>query len=231
MNDWRKEQKQIYDKIMDKSKSGHQYVYHENTANMLDKIIPKKGKILDVGCGSGQLETRLSDREWYGIDISPKSVRAAKKFCKVAVTGDATKRIPFRSNYFDYAVAIAFFHHTPGAIRQSLKEIRRVLKPKGKLIIIDHDKSDTHTRLLHEGPLRLVPSGNERVFYPDQMVAWLKDEGFDASGFEMISMYADQQALKPSIVVRMIKVPFLLIFSKLGKKTTGHFLINARVIK
>jgi ubiquinone/menaquinone biosynthesis C-methylase UbiE len=231
MKDWRKEQKQIYDEIMKRSKSGHQYIYDENSVETLDKIIPKKGRILDVGCGSGQLETRLKDREWYGIDISPKSVRTAKKFCKVAVTGDATKRIPFHSNYFDYVVAIAFFHHTPGAIRQSLKEIRRVLKHNGKVIIIDHDKSDTHTRLLHEGPLRLVPSGNERVFYPDQMVSWLKDEGFDASGFEMISIYSDQQALKSSIFVRMLKVPLLLLFSKLGKKTTGNFLISARVVK
>ena len=112
-----------------------------------------------------------------------------------------------------------------------MKEIRRVLKPDGELILIDHDSSDTHTRLMHGGVLRLVPCKCERALDIAKTEKILRDNGFAFDGARHIKVYADQQALKMPMAERILKVPLLVMASKIGKKTSGDFLIKAKNIK
>jgi ubiquinone/menaquinone biosynthesis C-methylase UbiE len=230
MIDWREEQAAVYDKMILKSKSGFTYVFTPETIEFFNTLIPKSGKILDLGCG-GDYVKHLSDREWYGVDISTQTIDKVRKFYKMAIVADVTRKIPFPDNFFDCVFASAIFHHVYQEIPAAVKEIRRVLKPNGELILIDHDSADTHTRLMHGSALRLVPCKCERALDIGKVEQILKDNGFSFNGAKHVKVYADQQALKMPLAERMAKVPLLIIASKIGKKTSGDFLINAKNIK
>lgn len=100
----------------------------------------ENGRILDVGCGNGNLFTLLPDGKYelYGVDFSQNMIDEAKKNCKTSATfslADA-ENLPFDDDTFDIIVCNASFHHYthPNTV---LREMNRVLKPNGKLLIGD----------------------------------------------------------------------------------------------
>lgn len=103
------------------------------------------GKILDVGCGNGNLFTFLPDEryELAGVDFSQNMIIEAKKKCGDKASffvGDAEK-LPFDDDSFDIVVCNASFHHyiRPNTV---LEEMHRVLKDGGKVLIGDPYISD-----------------------------------------------------------------------------------------
>lgn len=110
--------------------------------NIILKEIQKlqTGKILDVGCGNGNLFTLLprGKYELFGIDFSENMIIEAKKNCgeKASFSIADAENLPFKSNTFDIVVCNASFHHYvhPNTV---LKEMYRVLRYDGKLLIGD----------------------------------------------------------------------------------------------
>ncbi len=107
-------------------------------------VLPLKRKILEVGIGTGKnIGYYNKEAEVVGIDFSEKMLQIAKrkliKFGKRNITlkqMDA-ENLKFKDDSFDYVVATCVFCSVPNPIK-SLKEIRRVLKPTGELIMIEH---------------------------------------------------------------------------------------------
>jgi len=95
---------------------------------------------LDLGCGNGRLYELFKDKkvEYIGVDNCRKLIDLAKKkYPDVQfIIGDAL-RLPFEDNKFDLVFSIALLHHIPSQTYrlQVLKEIKRVLKPGGLLIL------------------------------------------------------------------------------------------------
>jgi len=106
----------------------------------LTKYVKKNSQILDLGCGNGRLYELFKDKEikYIGIDNCKKLINLAKeKYPEVEfILGDALN-LPFENDRFDIIFSIAFFHHIPSQIYRLkvLKEIYRVLKPIGLLIL------------------------------------------------------------------------------------------------
>jgi ubiquinone/menaquinone biosynthesis C-methylase UbiE len=98
------------------------------------------GKILDVGCGNGNLFSLLPDGKYelYGIDFSQNMIDEAKMNCgtKAKFAVSDAEELPFDDDSFDIIVCNASFHHYvhPNTV---LKEMHRVLKYGGKLLIGD----------------------------------------------------------------------------------------------
>lgn len=99
----------------------------------------KNPKVLELGCGTGILSQYLlennSKLRIEGIDISPKAIGVARKTLRKYKNahfqaGDAL-HLPFKSNTFDVVVGNSILHHIP--LVESLQEVRRVLKPNGKI--------------------------------------------------------------------------------------------------
>ena len=103
----------------------------------------KKGKLLEIGCSSGFLldEARNLGFETYGLEISDQAKKAKKKSHKVfqGVLEDAK----YPNNYFDAIITINTLEHTINPF-VLLKEIKRILKPKGFCMIVvpNHLKND-----------------------------------------------------------------------------------------
>jgi len=92
---------------------------------------------LDVGCGSGFLATLLAKRykEYYGVDISPLALaKAAEKGVKVVNVDINEEQLPFEDGYFDAVACLDVIEHVLNPFFL-LKEINRVLRPGGTLVI------------------------------------------------------------------------------------------------
>src|SRR5262249_27304276 len=119
---------------------------------MLDlaRIAPGESA-LDVGCGTGTLaiaaKRRLGDAgSVAGIDASPEMTERARKKASRAHVGVTfqtapAESLPFETSRFDVVLSTAVLHHLPRAVRpQAMQEMRRVVKPDGRILIVDFGK-------------------------------------------------------------------------------------------
>ena len=104
--------------------------------------------VLDIGCGTGTLTIaakRLGGpaTRVCGIDASPEMIaRAGKKArragLEVEFKNGLVEAMPFSDGQFDLVLSTLMLHHLPRNLRsQCAAEIRRVLKPGGRLLAID----------------------------------------------------------------------------------------------
>lgn len=126
------------------------------------------GKGLDVGCGTGALAQRLADRgfEMTGLDPSEGmlEVLAERGPDVIAIRGSGDD-LPFEPASFDFAITVASLHHIaePAAVRKTLTEMARVVRPGGRLVIWDHNPRNPYWKRLmakvpqDDGSERLVP--------------------------------------------------------------------------
>ena len=128
--------------------------------------------ILDVGCGGGQTVNRLAQRaslgKVFGIDYSADMVDYSKKVNKKLITKNrveivegSVEKMGFSNNFFDLATAIETYYFWP-SFADALKEIIRVLKPSGKLLIINEMVKDglyevKHAKMIEQTHVRLLP--------------------------------------------------------------------------
>jgi len=116
--------------------------------------------ILDFGCGDGNtarfIEKDISSYNYTGVDISEKSIEEAKK--KQLKNCNFQKydgiHIPFEDEKFDLIFVSCVFHHIE--IKNHLlifKELYRVLKKDGKLVIFEHNPLNPLTlKTVHDCP-------------------------------------------------------------------------------
>ncbi|KKQ23850.1 MAG: hypothetical protein US40_C0010G0030 [Candidatus Roizmanbacteria bacterium GW2011_GWC2_37_13] len=92
-----------------------------------------KGKVLDFGCGDGFFTEIVFGKGKIDVGLDLKNSRALRadenKTYKKVVYYDG-KKIPFPDKYFSTVISNCVLEHIPN-LKQSLSEIKRVLKPKG----------------------------------------------------------------------------------------------------
>lgn len=113
------------------------YVDKTEKRLVFSMIKTKKGKALDLGCGTGNYTLELYKRgfEVVGVDISEEMLRIArKKLPNIKFIRADAYSLPFEENTFDLVLSITMFEfiHFPERV---LKEIYRVLKPGGEVVI------------------------------------------------------------------------------------------------
>lgn len=120
----------------------------------------KKGEsVLDVGCGTGTLAIAAkritgTDGTVYGIDASPEMIRKAQQKAKktgaeVLFRDGLAEAIPFPDAHFDVVLSSAMLHHLPQRTRLACaKEIRRILKPTGRVLAVDFEGFSDQKRSL-----------------------------------------------------------------------------------
>lgn len=107
----------------------------------IERFVPKKGKILDVGCGHGVFSSLLaktsSERKVLGIDPSREKIKLAGSRHREKNLKFARKYLSKIEGKYDAAVLIDVLYLLPwDKKREFLKDIYRVLRKGGKLVII-----------------------------------------------------------------------------------------------
>lgn len=149
----------------------------EKITDKLISLITPSATLLELGCGAGALLEKITPRQGstIAVDYSPSMLDAAKKHL-----GDRAKTIDFRLGYLehlpladasvDLTVAYMVFHHLADP-KAALKEVWRVLRKNGTLIVVDlsqHEKEEMREQF---GDLWLG-------FDPKEFSVWAKDAGF-----------------------------------------------------
>jgi ubiquinone/menaquinone biosynthesis C-methylase UbiE len=101
----------------------------------------KNERILDIACGDGALSLKIAERTGtiYSIDTSQTAINEAKSLSQKLkihshfVVGDAEK-LPYPNSFFDKIVCSSSLEHF-GDDLKALREMNRVLKPRGKLVL------------------------------------------------------------------------------------------------
>ena len=119
--------------------------WRENVVQIVDSVSPKN--ILDIATGTGDLAIMFAEKtkaeKIVGLDISEGMLNVGRsKITKKnldnrieMVVGDSEK-LPFSDNYFD-AITVSFGVRNFETLETGLAEILRVLKPKGKFVILE----------------------------------------------------------------------------------------------
>ena len=94
--------------------------------------------ILDIGCGGGRNIKAYSSNnvKITGIDNSKEFIKICIEECLPALMGNMTS-LPFADESFDHILSIASFHHLSmeHSRIKALKEMARVLKPNGRVLM------------------------------------------------------------------------------------------------
>lgn len=95
-------------------------------------------RILDAGCGTGGLIRRLGQRhanwQWTGVDVEPLACEFARSRCAADIVQGSLLALPFADDTFAAAVCSDVLYHLDDDAA-ALREILRVLKPGGVLVI------------------------------------------------------------------------------------------------
>jgi SAM-dependent methyltransferase len=109
--------------------------------------VQKDFVILDVGCGGGKMIKRLAHLAYegkiFGIDHSKDMVEYSKNLNKdliaknrVEILEESVEKMSFQDDFINLATAVETCYFWP-SLEEGLREIKRVLKPGGKLLIVN----------------------------------------------------------------------------------------------
>lgn len=108
---------------------------HGMAGGVVELLAPQPGeRILDLGCGDGQLTMRLAatGAKVTGVDASPAMVAAAQSRGAEAAQGNA-ESLPFPDQSFDAVFSNAVLHWVRDHDAM-MSEVRRVLRPGGRFV-------------------------------------------------------------------------------------------------
>ena len=103
--------------------------------NIIKKNAHRGSKVCDIACGNGELAINLCNEgfETYAIDIDTSKIEYLKSKNINAYRGTVEKT-PFKSDYMDIVIASEILEHVYNPL-EVIKEIYRILKPKGRCYI------------------------------------------------------------------------------------------------
>ncbi|HVA28242.1 MAG TPA: methyltransferase domain-containing protein [Candidatus Baltobacteraceae bacterium] len=173
-----------YDFMMWLLHFGREYRFRADAIE-LASLVPGES-VLDVGCGTGTLAIAAKRKVGkagtvYGIDASREMLararaKAKKQRADVAFENAAAEALPFPDARFDVVVSTIMLHHLPRKIRlEAAREIRRVLKPDGRVAIVDFQDSGKRGFFGH---VRRHRHGHVKI---DDMLALLDEAGLNVT--------------------------------------------------
>jgi len=172
----------VYDFLFDK-------VFYPGRVAAIDLLeIQPNSQVLEVGVGTG-LNLPLYPRECdvTGVDISEEMLRKAKERARTLCMTDAKllvmdgSKLDFPDDSFDRVIATYVISAVPDPVK-TLLEMRRVCKPSGHLVILNHFKSDNPiigmfekllapvcTKIGFDTELKLMPLLERVALAPEQL--------------------------------------------------------------
>lgn len=150
--------------------------------HVIEEIQRKKfKKILDVGCGTGEILNAIATdkNSYYGIDLSEKMINIAKEKNNSSnityFVGDS-EFLPFDDLEFDIIICVESFHHYPNP-NAVLKEFHRVLNRDGTLIICDMYRK-APLRQFYNFWMKVLNTGDVKIYTKNEILKILEEEKF-----------------------------------------------------
>jgi ubiquinone/menaquinone biosynthesis C-methylase UbiE len=186
----------LYDYVVGFLSLGREQAMRRMTVDLV-QLQPGES-VLDVGCGTGALTRLAKERvgetgRVYGVDAAPQMIavarrKAAGRDLAIDFQIGLIEQLAFPDDSFDVVLSSLMMHHLPEELkRQGLAEIARVLKPGGRLLVLDfqrrqsqRDPSWIKRHMLQRGShaflAQLLHAGLERGI--EDLAPVMKEVGF-----------------------------------------------------
>ena len=149
--------------------------------------------ILDVGCGGGKSLKIMAQIAFngkvYGIDYSQDMIQLAKGVNKVLlrrgrieIVHGVTPYLPFQDNRFDLVTAFEVCYYWLNPV-DDLREIKRVLKPSGTLLIACEAYKERRFEKRNAKGVKIL---NMHLYTPDELTELLQAAGYSNIGIHTI---------------------------------------------
>lgn len=110
-------------------------------------------RVLDVGCGNGYVLSRYAKEgaKVYGIDLTETGIELSRRRFELSelnghFTVGSAEDLPYPDNTFDVVCSMGVLHHTPDT-EMAVREVFRVLKPGGRLIVMFYHRNSAKLRV------------------------------------------------------------------------------------
>lgn len=201
------------------------------------KIETKTKKVLDFGCGIGNLTERVinfNPKKVVAVDISDEAIKKAKdkpnvKNKNIEFRVENCEKLNLNSNSFDLAYGSGILHHLD--LNKSLREIKRILKDDGKIIFIEPLATNPFISLYR----KLTPEARSKDEHPfkfsdiEFIKSLFKNVEVKYYGFFtliFLKLYNDPE--KSKIYKLLSKADEIILNSKYFKFLAWSVLINAQ---
>jgi SAM-dependent methyltransferase len=160
-------------------------------AQLLDRSIAGDARIVEIGCGTGQMSLFLAraDREIVALDLSREALKlgadAARRYGidRVTFVEADLNRLPLKDGAFDLVYSSGVLHHTPDP-RAAFSRIVRAVRPGGTIVLGLYNSIARIPLRLRRGIARLTglrwvpfdPVLRDRAAEPARREAWLRDQ-------------------------------------------------------
>ncbi|MBI4256909.1 class I SAM-dependent methyltransferase [Candidatus Uhrbacteria bacterium] len=213
---------------------------HHFIEHFTKRYVPAGGKILEGGCGSGQVVWCLN--KWgydaYGIDYADRTIRAvSENLPNLQLSVEDVRHTTFPNNFFDAYWSLGVIEHFWDGFDEITQEAHRVLKPDGIFFLsfpVMSPLRKLKARLDLYQPMRAsTPQKNFYEFILDQK---LVSQQLDEQGFELVetSLYDALKGLKDELPLlhhplqklyknkHVVARGFRLLLTILLGRLTGH---------
>lgn len=160
--------------------------YYARTRNALE-MMPRDGKILDLGCGDGAYTKEITGNNFViGSDLGFNDLSKGREDNSFFVNANA-EVLPFKNESFDNVLCIELIEHVKYDLKV-FKEISRVLKKDGYLLISTpnskfpflYDPINFVLKIFGKHlPIGIWGFGHERVYSFDKFKGLLEDNNFE----------------------------------------------------
>lgn len=163
------------------------------------------GNVLNIAFGNGETFSHYQDKSIvYAVEkkICVKKIDRAKKNakCKLIIEKGNAEHLNFPNNFFD-AVVVSFGLCSVDSLESTEKEIYRTLKEGGKLVLLEHIKSDSKIISTFQKLLTIIQS----VFGLDCHLNRDPRYFLDNSKFQILSEKIFKNSIEPYLYLEAIK--------------------------
>ncbi len=203
------------------------YSEHPYIPNAFEFRLHGGEKTLEVGCGLGTdlCEFAKNEADVVGVDFTKIAVQTTRHRLDVlGLTGEVLKadatRLPFDDASFDFVYSNGVLHHIPD-MAGAISEIRRVLRPDGRAIVMLYNLHSLHFYWWVLGVQGLARLG----FFKFRSVSRLISESTDGAGNPVSHMYS-RRAIKrlfkvfSEVDIQTFHVAHGLLMPKIGKRVS-----------